>query len=127
MVRVLVADDEADVLDNITTELELEGYETGKAGDGVEAILKILDGGWDVLLMDIRMPNLDGVNALKIIHRMSPNLPVIMFTGQAGRGEMLTSTQSGAYTCLLKPVSLDKLIGILEKVTPSEMPTNNYE
>lgn len=120
MARILVVDDEADVLENICNELEVEGYQTGKAGDGVEAILKIMDGGWDVLLMDIRMPNLDGVNALKIIRRMAPKLPVVMFTGQAGKGEMLTSTQLGAYTCLLKPVPLEKLLHTLEQILPND-------
>jgi two-component system, OmpR family, response regulator VicR len=114
--RILVVDDEKDLADYLADELKIEGYETGIAYDGVEAIIKIIDFNWDVLLMDIRMPKLNGINALRIIHRIKPDLPVIMFTGQAGQAEMLEATHLGAYTCLLKPVSTDNLFRTIKQV-----------
>lgn len=119
MARILVVDDEKDVVDYIREELKYAGYQTGAAYDGVEAVLMILDGGWDAVLMDIRMPKLDGINALRIMRRIAPKVPVVMFTGQAGQGDMITSTRLGAYTCLMKPVSPEKMASTLKQILPS--------
>lgn len=115
MAHILVVDDEQDVVDFFVDELEFAGYKTGRAGDGVEAVLKFIDGGWDAVLMDIRMPNLNGIDALRIMKRLNRNVPVILFTGQAGKGDMYEATRLGAYTCLLKPVSPEKLIYLLDQ------------
>ena len=114
--RILVVDDEKDLADYLADELKIEGYETATSYDGVEAVLKIIELSWDAVLMDIRMPKLNGINALRIIRRIRPNLPVIMFTGQAGQAEMLESTRLGAYTCLLKPVSTENLFRTIKQV-----------
>lgn len=114
MHRILIVDDEKDVLDQVSGELERHGWKTGGAENGVEAVLNVLDGGWDIVLMDIRMPHLNGVNALRLIRRIAPTLPVIMFTGQAGQGDMLETSRLGAYACLLKPIDFDRLISTLE-------------
>lgn len=113
MPRVLIVDDEQDLREYLALELEERGFGTTEAGDGVEAILRVLDGGLDAMVMDIRMPRLDGLNALRIIRRIAPSLPVVMFTGQAGQGDMLESTRLGAATCLLKPILIDKLETVL--------------
>ncbi|MDY6875016.1 MAG: response regulator [Chloroflexota bacterium] len=116
MAHILIVDDEPDVVEFLAEELELAGWETGTASNGVEGVLRVLDGGWDALLMDIRMPELDGINALRIIRRITPDLPVVTFTGHAGRGEMLESTRLGARACLLKPITMDKLIETIRQV-----------
>lgn len=118
MSRILVVDDEPDVVEYLVDDLELAGWQAGRAYDGVEAVLKVLDGGWDLVLMDIRMPKLDGINALRIIRRAAPDLPVVMFTGQAGRGDMAESTRLGAFTCLVKPITTDKLLNTLSQILP---------
>ena len=115
MTRILIVDDEQDVVDFFADELEFAGYKTGKAFDGVEAVLKFIDGNWSAVVMDIRMPKLDGVNALRIMKRLAPKVPVILFTGQAGQGDMYQANRLGAYTCLLKPVAPEKLIYILDQ------------
>ena len=122
MARILVVDDEPDVIQYLSDELHAAGYDTGGASDGVEAVLRVLDGGWDAVLMDIRMPNLNGINALKIIRRIAPQMVVLMFTGQAGQGDMYETTRLGAFTCLLKPVAVGKLLDALQqalKVSPA--------
>jgi DNA-binding NtrC family response regulator len=115
MTRILIVDDEQDLANFLADEVESAGFTVSTAADGVEAVLKVFDGGWDGVVMDIRMPRLDGINALKIIRRVAPNLPVIMFTGQAGQGDMLESTRLGAFTCLVKPLAIDKLIASLNQ------------
>lgn len=67
--------------------------------------------------MDIRMPRLDGIGALRIIKRINPHLPVVTFTGQAGQGDMAESTRLGAYTCLLKPVKIEHLLQVIGTAT----------
>ncbi|MCI0519175.1 MAG: response regulator [Chloroflexi bacterium] len=113
---ILIVDDEPDVLEFLAGDLELASYKTDKASDGVEAVLKVLNGGYDAVLMDIRMPKLDGIGALRIIRRINAKLPVIMFTGQAGEGDMAETSRLGAFTCLLKPVSVAKLLETLTQV-----------
>lgn len=118
MTTILVVDDEPDVVDYICDELELSGYAVSKAYDGVEAVMKVMDGGISAILMDIRMPTLDGINALKIIRRSAPQIPVVMFTGQAGQGDMLATNRLGAYTCLPKPMTSEKIVATLSKIVP---------
>jgi CheY-like chemotaxis protein len=115
--RILVVDDERDVVENLIDELTFAGLQAEGAYDGVEAVLRVLEGGWDAVLMDLRMPKLDGVNALRIMRRAAPNLPVITFTGQAGQGDMHESARLGAVTCLLKPVNIDKLLELLQRLS----------
>lgn len=109
MPQILVVDDEPDLRRYLADELIDDGYRVDTAGDGVDAVLRVIDGGIDLVLMDIRMPRLDGLNALRILRRLAPSVPVIMFTGQAGQGDMLETTRLGAKTCLLKPVNVDRL------------------
>ena len=115
MTRILIVDDEYDLANFLAEELKEAGFSTGTAADGVEAVLKVIGGGWDAVVMDIRMPKLDGINALKIIRQIAPRLSVIMFTGQAGQGDMLESTRLGAFICLVKPLVIDKLIRTLNQ------------
>ncbi|HEX2995571.1 MAG TPA: response regulator [Anaerolineales bacterium] len=122
MPRILIVDDENDLADYLAGELKMAGFATSTASNGVEAVLQVLDGGWDGVVMDIRMPKLDGINALRIIRRIAPRLPVIMFTGQAGQGDMLESTHLGAFTCLAKPLMIDKLTSALNQALTSAAP-----
>ena len=85
MPRVLVVDDESNLVSYLTDQLMSQGYEVSGAYDGVEAVLKVAESDWDVLLIDIRMPKLDGIGALRIIRRIKPDIPVIMFTDSQTR------------------------------------------
>ena len=114
MPNVLVVDDENEVATYVANELNSRGYTVSTVNDGVEAVLKIADSNWDALLMDIRMPKLDGLNALRIIRRLKPDMPIIMFSGSSSNNEMILSTRLGADTCLLKPVNLDYLLKTLK-------------
>ncbi len=118
MSRILIVGDERDLVEYMSQELRDAGLQSGSAFDGVEAVLKVFDGGWDAVLMDIRMPHLDGINALRIMKRIDPKLPVLMITGQAGHGDMARSTRLGAFTCMLKPVATEKLLEKLQQALP---------
>ena len=120
MSRILIVDDEQDLVKHIAAELRAVGFATGDAYNGVEAVLKVLDDKPDAVLMDIRMPKLDGLGALRIIRRIAPEVPVVMFTGQAGQGDMLESTRLGAFSCLSKPLAIEKVINTLRQAMPVE-------
>jgi DNA-binding response OmpR family regulator len=116
MARILVVDDDVEVTGFICESLDNAGYETRAKHDGVEAVLSVLDEKWDGVLLDIRMPKLDGINALRIIRQLKPDLPVLTFTGQAGQGDMVESIRLGAYTCLLKPIRIEELLKTLDLI-----------
>ncbi len=118
MIRILVVDDERDVVAYLVSELRSLGWQTGAAYDGVEAAVKVIDGGWNAVLMDLRMPKMDGIGALRIIRRLAPQLPVILFTGQASQSDMIEATRRGAFTCLLKPVPTDQLVKVIRQALP---------
>jgi len=108
--RTLIVDDDPAVLEFLKRVLDRAGWDTDTASDGVEAVLKVMRGKYDAVLMDIRMPRLDGTDALRIIREFDPNLPVVMFTGHATEAERYEAVRCGAASCLLKPVKIDTLI-----------------
>ena len=121
MSHLLIVDDETDLASYLAEELQDRGWQTETAGDGVEAVLRVIEGRPDIVLMDVRMPKLDGVQALRIIRRLKPALPVILLTGQAGQGEMLEANRLGAFTCLAKPVTLERLHNTLQQAVAAPM------
>ena len=110
MKRILVVDDEKELAEVVSEQLSHAGYQTGLAYDGVEAVLSVLDFGWDIVLMDVRMPKLDGINALRIIRKLAPNVAVIIFSGQFKKAEIAEALKLGAYSCLSKPIRLDEVL-----------------
>jgi len=110
----LIVDDEPQVLKFLQTVLTRAGWLTDTAKDGVEAVLKVMRREYDAVLMDIRMPKLNGTDALRIIREFKPDLPVVMFTGHATEAQRYEAVRGGASDCLLKPVRADVLMGSLE-------------
>ena len=109
-IRILIVEDERLLAEELRERLVSIGATVvGAAVTGTQAVTLAKQLRPDLVLMDIRMPRLDGLNALRILRRLAPSIPVIMFTGQAGQGDMLETTRLGAKTCLLKPVNVDRL------------------
>jgi two-component system response regulator AtoC len=105
-VRILLAEDERNFGRVLETELSDVGHEVDLVADGVEAVLCCIDRDYDFALLDIKMPRLDGISALRIIKRLRPELPAITYSGNAGSGEMAESIRAGALRCLTKPLSI---------------------
>lgn len=106
---ILLAEDDRNFGQVLKSELEAAGYEVDLATDGVEAVLRFIDGRQDFLLFDIKMPRLDGINALRIVKRLGPDVPAITISGNAGSGEMAESVRAGAMCCLTKPFEITQL------------------
>ncbi len=107
--RILVAEDERNFGRVLETELTDIGHEVDLVPDGVEAVLRCIEREQDFALLDIKVPRLDGINALRIIKRLRPELPAMTYSGNARSGEMADSIRAGAVRCLSKPLSLAAL------------------
>ena len=107
--RILIAEDEANLRLVLQKELERLGYRVQAAPDGDAALRKLEESNVDVLLCDINMPRIDGMEVLRRVHE-PPNPPeVIMLTGQATVETAVEAMKLGAYDYLTKPYSITEL------------------
>lgn len=114
--KILLADDEKNFADVLKSELEEVGYSVTLVRDGVEAVMKALDDEFDIALLDIMMPNLDGINTVKILKKIDSRMPIVTFSGVAGSGDIAASIRVGAMRCLTKPFSIEQLLSEIKKV-----------
>lgn len=108
-IRILVADDEPSHRQMIEAVLAAEGYEVAQAEDGQAAIVAVEDRFYDLVILDVRMPNVDGIQALQKIKQISPDIPVIIMTAYASVGSAVDALKSSAYDYLIKPLDIDEL------------------
>ena len=113
--KILVVDDEETHRSMIETVLSPEGYELSQAGDGREAVRYVEERYYDLILMDIRMKNMDGISALKRIKEISPGIPVIIMTAYASVNTAIDALKSGANDYLIKPVDIEELKLLVKK------------
>jgi two-component system nitrogen regulation response regulator NtrX len=107
---ILIVDDEASILKALSDILSDEGFETITVSNGYEA-LKILESeSPDLVLLDIWMPGIDGIDTLKEIKKIHPTTPVIMITGHGTIETAVNATKIGAFDFIEKPLSIDKVI-----------------
>ena len=104
--RVLIVDDEADIREMLTDLLAAEGYDVGTAGDGATALKSVVERRPDLVLLDVDMPRLRGVEALVAIRELAPDTKVIMMSGKADVEEAKRSLASGAFDYINKPFDL---------------------
>jgi adenylate cyclase len=104
--RILVVDDVSDNLDILQTRLESQGYEVATAGDGVEALEKIHELLPDLVLLDVMMPKMDGIEAVKKLKADAslPFIPVILVTAKSDNKDVIAGLESGGDDYLTKPV-----------------------
>jgi len=109
-VNILLAEDDKNFGIIIKSELEEEGYAVDLVNDGVEAVLRFIDGHYNVFLFDIQMPGLGGIGALRIIRKLNPDVESIAFSGNAGQDEIAEALNAGACQCFIKPFGMAELI-----------------
>ncbi len=107
---VLIVDDEITIIESLEGILSDDGFEVMHAFNGYEALKKIETESPDIVLLDIWMPGMDGIETLKEIKKIAPNLPVVMITGHGTIESAVDATKSGAYDFLEKPLSIDKIM-----------------
>ncbi|UCD80232.1 MAG: sigma-54-dependent Fis family transcriptional regulator [Desulfobacterales bacterium] len=107
--KILVVDDESSHRQMIKAVLSAEGYEIREAADGNQAVKAVEEKFYDLILMDIRMPGLSGIEALQKIKDISPGIPVIIMTAYASVNTAIEALKSGAYDYLTKPLDIEEL------------------
>lgn len=109
--RVLVVDDEEDFLETLVNRLKKRSLETVGVKSGEEAIDEVEQRRYDVVILDIKMPGgMDGIEALREIHRIQPEVEVILLTGHASVETSIEGMKLGAFDYLMKPIKLEDLM-----------------
>jgi len=121
-VRVLVVDDHPAFRKALTSALSMvEGFEVaGEAGGGVAACEGADELEPDVILMDLSMPDLSGIDAMKVIHESKPDMPVVILTAHADPGVEREAREAGASGFLAKGIGLDDLVIVLHEAAEPE-------
>ena len=104
MYKVLIVDDEAKIREVIAEYAEFEGFEPDQAADGMEAVQKCKQNDYDIVLMDVMMPKLDGFSAVKEIRKVK-DIPVIMLSARGEEYDKLFGFEIGADDYVVKPFS----------------------
>jgi DNA-binding NtrC family response regulator len=112
--NVLIVDDEAEFREMTIKRLTKRGLICDGAENGIAAIERVKKGDIDVVLLDVKMPGMNGIEALKEIKRIKPLVEVVMLTGHASVESGIDGMKLGAFDYLMKPMELDPL---LEKLT----------
>jgi len=108
-IHVLIVDDEERFRKTATATLKKRGFEARAVAGGTEALEKISKGKVDVIVLDIKMPGMDGHETLRKIKHLRPDLEVIMLTGHATIGSALQSCRDQVYAYFAKPIDIDLL------------------
>lgn len=107
---VLIIDDEAEIRESLQTLLELEGYEVETASTGHEGLARSGDRPFDLVLLDLALPDKNGLNVLAELHERDSQLPVIVITAYGTVDNAVKATQAGAANFIQKPWDNDKLL-----------------
>jgi DNA-binding response OmpR family regulator len=102
--HILIIDDEATLRKTLARILQQAGFEVTTAENAEQALAFLQSATYDLVYMDLRMPGLHGLDALKLVHEMHPSLPVILFTAQPDLNSAVEALRSGATDYLLKPL-----------------------
>jgi DNA-binding NtrC family response regulator len=112
--KILIVEDDSDFRQFLVKLLSLKKYETLAAGNGYEALNYLNDNAIDLVLLDIRLPDMDGYWIMDRIKAKFPNLLVIMMTGSASVDSAVKAFKKGAYDYLEKPFATEKLLKTIE-------------
>jgi DNA-binding NtrC family response regulator len=110
--RVLLVDDEAEFVSALAERLNLRGFDAQTATSGEEALEKVEASPPQVMLLDMLMPGMSGLEVLKRIKRDHPEVKVILLTGR-GSWDGIQGVREGAYDCLMKPIQIEELMHIM--------------
>jgi two-component system, response regulator PdtaR len=116
--RVLLIDDNRALAENLAEVLEEEGVATSIAESGEEALAILEDRRFDLVITDMRMPGMDGLEVLRAVNHRSPGTPVIVMTAYARDSALEKAQAAGALGVVVKPIDIDYLIGLVARLAP---------
>jgi DNA-binding response OmpR family regulator len=114
--RVLLVDDEEDIVEVIQDRLEAYGFLVTTARTGLEALKKLSAEKFDGIFLDVKMPEMGGIEALEEIRKTDKQIPIIIITASSTREAAIEATEKGANEYVLKPFEWEELKGKIEKV-----------
>lgn len=114
-IKILLVDDEVKFLKTIADRLTIKGFEVTTADNGEDAIAAARQGGFDVAVLDLQMPGMDGTQLLKILKQNHKHIEIIMLTGHATVDSAVECTKLGAFKYLEKPYDFGKLVEALKE------------
>ena len=108
--RILLVDDEERFRDNLQKMLGAQGFIVGAQSSGAAALLELQQQPYDVILLDIRMPGMDGLATLAEIKKIAPEVEVIILSGHASMDAAMAINRLGGYDYLMKPCPLEEIL-----------------
>lgn len=108
-ISILIVDDEASIRDALTKWFELDGYRVSSAEDANTALLKLQEGPWDIIMLDIKMPGIDGLELQRRIKKIDPSVITIIITAFASVDTSILALKEGAFDYIVKPVDPDEM------------------
>ncbi len=115
-ILILVVDDQFGDRETLKVILEGKGYRVATAKDGTETVQMVKGGHYDIIFLDIRMPDMNGVETFDRVKTIDPRAAVIMMTGYTDEELIERAISQGAYTCIRKPFDMEKLTALVEKI-----------
>jgi len=117
MARILVIDDEKGIRNTLKEVLEYEGHQVDVAGNGPEGLELFRGSNYDIVLCDIKMPEMDGIEVLEKLNAYSPDAPVIIISGHGNIDTAVEAIKKGAYDFIEKPLDLNRLLVTMRNAT----------
>jgi DNA-binding NtrC family response regulator len=111
--KVLLVDDEREFVESLSERLELRNLEADVVYDGEQALDVLKEGKHDVMVLDLRMPGIDGIEVLRQAKKRNPNVQVVVLTGHGTDKDEAMAKKLGAIAYMRKPVDIDRLVGAL--------------
>ncbi len=115
-VHILIVDDEAVMRDSLSAWLMEDGYEVEAVGDGAQALQRVREERWDVLLVDLKMPGMDGIEVLEKVKGYNEEIPVIIMTAYATVDSAVEAMKKGAYDYIVKPFNPEEIGLAIRKI-----------
>ena len=127
MKKILIVDDDKDLRFNLSGILKDEGHEVIAAADGKQALNALAENAPDLVLLDVRLPGMDGVELLEEMKKIEKNLPIIMLTAYSDVKSAVKAMKSGAFDYITKPFDEEELILIIEKALHTQYLSREVE
>jgi two-component system alkaline phosphatase synthesis response regulator PhoP len=108
--KILIVEDEKNLAEGLAYNLRLEGYEPAVARDGREALRMFGEGGWALIILDLMLPYVDGIEVAQRIRQKDPQIPILMLTAKGKEEDRIEGLASGADDYVTKPFRLEELL-----------------
>ncbi len=119
--KVLLVDDEEEFIETLAERMRARGMEVSTTNSGKNALQLVEDESYDVVVLDLKMPGIDGLEALKRIKHRSPDIQVVLLTGYATVEKGVEAMKQGAFEFLEKPVDIGSLTDAIHKAKATKM------